>query len=85
MIMFMFAKRVTADDAHLCWEVQLLIETRVRLVTGLKRYLHKKHGEGLLSAASVQVPHRLLWGTSTCVPCYCPVASEWASQDQIAA
>ena len=34
---------------------QLLIETRVRLVTGLKRYLHTKHGEGLLSAASVQV------------------------------
>ena len=33
---------------------QLLIETRVRLVTGLKRYLHTKHGEGLLSAASVQ-------------------------------
>ena len=27
----------------------------MRLVTGLKRYLHKKHGEGLLSAASVQV------------------------------
>ncbi|KAK9840543.1 hypothetical protein WJX81_000451 [Elliptochloris bilobata] len=34
---------------------ELLIETRVRLVTGLKRYLHTKHGEGLLSAASVQV------------------------------
>lgn len=34
---------------------QLLIETRVRLVTGLKRYLHTKHGEGLLSAGSVQV------------------------------
>ncbi len=26
----------------------------MRLVTGLKRYLHTKHGEGLLSAASVQ-------------------------------
>ena len=39
---------------------QLLIETRVRLVTGLKRYLHTKHGEGLLSAASVQVRPALL-------------------------
>lgn len=44
-----------ATDRNAVRVRQLLIETRVRLVTGLKRYLHTKHGEGLLSAASVQV------------------------------
>ncbi len=33
----------------------MVVEARVRLVAGLKRYFHAKRGEGLLSAEGMQL------------------------------
>ena len=38
--------------------LQVLIETRIRLISGLKRYFHDKRAEGLLSARGIQLLDR---------------------------
>eukprot|EP00891_Asterochloris_glomerata_P005137 jgi/Astpho2/5137/Aster-06348 len=39
-------------------EEEVLIETRIRLISGLKRYFHDKRAEGLLSARGIQLLDR---------------------------
>ncbi|KAK9828685.1 hypothetical protein WJX72_001519 [[Myrmecia] bisecta] len=46
---------VASEEAAVDIEAELLAETRVRLVHGLKRYFHGKRAEGLLSARGVQI------------------------------
>ena len=41
-----------------CALLQVLIETRIRLISGLKRYFHDKRAEGLLSARGIQLLDR---------------------------
>ena len=41
-----------------CVLLQVLIETRIRLISGLKRYFHDKRAEGLLSAGGIQLLDR---------------------------